>query len=125
MPSTKALSQYVLAFMTTTAFVAFGGTISIPTDFTGRFIYETDSNMLGQTFRVPDPSTENILNSVTINLFGGPGDADESPPTFNYEVQVFAFDPIALAPTGAALYASGRRSGPLACQSLILSRLQV
>ena len=40
-------------------------------------------------------------------MFGGPGDADESPPTFNYEVQVFAFDPIALAPTGAALYASG------------------
>jgi hypothetical protein len=107
MATTKVLSAYALSFAASTTFVAFGSTISAPTDSTFAFIWERSNVAIGQTFRVPDPVSENLLASVTLNLREGPFDDDEDPVTFGYEVEVFAFDSTAFETIGPALYTSG------------------
>ena len=99
--------QLLFGFAATIA-PAVAGTISVPTDFTGAFVIEKSDFALGQTFRVPAPVGENILSSLTLNLFGGPFDANEPDPvTFAYSLEVWLFDTGKLSPTGSALFSSG------------------
>lgn len=89
---------------------AFAGTISIDSPTTGYTLSEGSSGSsirrtVGQTFVVPNPTSEDTLTDFAFAFFGTPQ------VTLDYQAYIFAWDTATSRPTGGALYTSDARTG--------------
>ena len=87
---------------------AMAGSISIATNGSTVYFQETDGSLntsvrsLGQTFQVPTPTSDNILNNFSFYF------STSQPPdsTFDYRGMIFEFNTGTLMATGPALFSS-------------------